>query len=136
MLINARDPCQWTYLRNLPKKKKNLSINQCGEKGGGGQGGGDYLPVDLKISEPSVPGKKKKTLGINLGQPARKGREKKNPGINPGQPAGKGRKKIIIKKVLQPVGKGREKKQKNPGINHGQLVGKGQKKRRWRWNEL
>ncbi len=38
MLINARDPRQWTYLRNLPqkKKKKNPGINQCGEKGGGG----------------------------------------------------------------------------------------------------
>ncbi len=28
------------------------------EKGSGG--GGDYIPVGLKISEPSVPGKKKK----------------------------------------------------------------------------
>jgi hypothetical protein len=62
MLINARDPRQWTYLRNFPKKKKktmvltnvgkravwgvlhtrrkrvkkNPDINQCGEKGGGG----------------------------------------------------------------------------------------------------
>ncbi len=43
MLINARDPRQWTYLRNLPpkKKKKNPGINQCGEKGGGG---GYYIP--------------------------------------------------------------------------------------------
>jgi len=37
MLINGWDPRQWTYLRNLPpKKKKNPGINQCGEKGGGG----------------------------------------------------------------------------------------------------
>jgi hypothetical protein len=37
MLINARDPHQWTYLRNLPqkKKKKTPDINQCGEKGDG-----------------------------------------------------------------------------------------------------
>jgi hypothetical protein len=49
MLINARDPRQWTYLRNLPKKKKkNPGINQCGEKGGGGY----YIPTgseDWKI---------------------------------------------------------------------------------------
>jgi hypothetical protein len=54
MLINARDPRQWTYLRNFPqkKKKKNPSINQCEEKGGGG---GYYIPsesVDLNNSEP------------------------------------------------------------------------------------
>jgi hypothetical protein len=69
MIINARDPRQWTYLRNLPQKKKNPSINQCGEKGGGGvlhirqkravgAGGGDYIPAGLKISEPSILGKK------------------------------------------------------------------------------
>jgi hypothetical protein len=54
MLINARDPRQWTYLRNLPQK--NPGINQCGEKGGGG---GYYIPVGsvyLKNSEPSVSG--------------------------------------------------------------------------------
>ncbi len=44
MLINAQDPRQWTYLRNLPKKKKkNPGINQCGEKGDGG-GGITYPP--------------------------------------------------------------------------------------------
>jgi hypothetical protein len=38
MLINAWDPRQWTYLRNLPQKnnKKIPGINQCGEKGGWG----------------------------------------------------------------------------------------------------
>ncbi len=56
MLLNARDPRQWTYLKNLPKKKKkNHGINQCGEKGGWGY----YIPVgsmDLKNLEPSVLG--------------------------------------------------------------------------------
>ncbi len=106
----------------VPKKKKNFSINQCGKKDeeilhtcrkkAMGRGGvGDCIPVNLKISEPSVLGKKKKPLDINPEQPAEKGREKttkKNPDINPGQPAGKGRKK--------------KKKEK--------------KERRWRWNEL
>jgi hypothetical protein len=39
------------------KKKKNPSINQCGEKGDGG--GGYYIPAgseDLKNSEPSALG--------------------------------------------------------------------------------
>jgi hypothetical protein len=42
-------------LEKFAPKKKNPSINQCGEKGGG-----YYIPVGLKISEPLVPGKKKK----------------------------------------------------------------------------
>jgi hypothetical protein len=36
-----------------PKEKKNLGINQCGEKGGGGY----YIPIGsmyLKNSEPSI----------------------------------------------------------------------------------
>jgi hypothetical protein len=143
MLINARDPRQWTYLRNLPKKKKkkNPGINQCGEKGGGGY----YIPIGsvyLKNLELSVLGiisrikygygrtylptqrtrrkrvwKQKKTLVLTLGSPLEKGGEKKkNPGINPGQPAGKGRGK------------------KNCAINPGQVrrlhsepLGKGRK---------
>jgi hypothetical protein len=74
-----------------PKKKKPLVLSNVRkkaggityplEKGGGGSGG-DYIPTGLKISEPSVLGKKKK----------------KNPGINHGQPAGKGRKKTKKKK--------------------------------------
>jgi hypothetical protein len=104
MLINARDPRQWTYLRNLPKKKKkkNSNINQCGEKGGGGY----YIPVGsmyLKNSEPLVPGiisrinmgmeehtclhneparkgwKKKKTLILTLGSPPEKDGKQKKP---------------------------------------------------------
>jgi ribosomal protein L2 len=59
MLINARDPRQWTYLRNLPKKKKkNPGIN-LGQHHYRAVGGGYYIPVgsvDLKNSEPSVPG--------------------------------------------------------------------------------
>jgi hypothetical protein len=43
-------------LEKFAPKKKYLSINQCGEKGGGG---GYYIPtgsVDLKNSKPSVSG--------------------------------------------------------------------------------
>jgi hypothetical protein len=90
-------------IQKLPKKKKkkkNPSINQCGEKGGE-----YYIPASLKISEPSV-------LGIN----------KKNPGINPGQPAGKGRKKNSGINLGPPAGKGQKKKKKSPvrrGPNSG-----------------
>jgi hypothetical protein len=38
----------------------------------------DYIPTDLKISEPSVPGKKKKPLVLTLGNPSKKGEEKKS----------------------------------------------------------
>ncbi len=76
MLISARDPRQWTYLRNLPQKKKqNPSINQCGEKGGGGityplekavggGGGITYLPV-WKFQNYQFREKKKKNPIIN-----------------------------------------------------------------------
>jgi hypothetical protein len=38
MLINARDPRQWTYLRNLPqkKKKKTLVLTNVGKRAVGG----------------------------------------------------------------------------------------------------
>jgi hypothetical protein len=54
MLINAQDLRQWTYLRNLPpkKKKKTLVLTNVGFWG-------DYISVgskDLKNSEPSAPG--------------------------------------------------------------------------------
>jgi hypothetical protein len=54
MLINARDPRQWTYLRNLPKKKKKktLVLTNVGKRA---VGGGYYIPfgsVDLNNSEP------------------------------------------------------------------------------------
>jgi hypothetical protein len=94
MLINVRDPRQWTYLKNLPKKKqKNPGINQCGEKGGGGY----YIPagsMDLKNSEPSVSGmisRIKYGYGrtyLLTQRTCRKRveeKKKKNPSINPGQ---------------------------------------------------
>jgi hypothetical protein len=82
-------------LRNLPPQKKNLGINQCEEKGGGGY----YIPVGsvyLKKSESSVSGmkeytclhsepavkgrkKKKKNLVLTLGSLPEKGGKKKNP---------------------------------------------------------
>jgi hypothetical protein len=82
-----------------PKKKENPSINQCGEKGGGGY----YIPVGsmyLKNSEPSFPGIISR-IKYGYGRtylPTQRTRRKraeefffKNPGINPRQPAGKGR---------------------------------------------
>jgi hypothetical protein len=38
MLINARDPRQWTYLRNLPqkKRKKTLVLTNVGKRAVGG----------------------------------------------------------------------------------------------------
>jgi hypothetical protein len=70
MLINARDPCQWTYLRNLPqkKKKKNPGINP-------GQ-------VRHLHSEPAGKGrekkkKRKKTLVLTLGSMPEKGGKKR-----------------------------------------------------------
>ncbi len=68
MLINARDLRQWTYLRNLRKKKKKKThgINQCVEKGGGGG-----------ITYPLEKGGKKKTMVLTLGSPPEKGQRKK-----------------------------------------------------------
>jgi len=67
MLINAGDPRQWTYLRNLPKKKKKKKTPRDEPKGGKmglGGGGGIYFSntrwlcvfQNFRIKEPSVPG--------------------------------------------------------------------------------
>jgi hypothetical protein len=84
MLINARDPRQWTYLRNLPppQKKKTLVLTNVGKRAVGGY----YIPVGsmyLKKSEPSVSGMKEHTCLHS--KPAGKGRKKKTLDINPGQ---------------------------------------------------
>jgi hypothetical protein len=94
MLINVRDPRQWTYLRNLPQKKKNPGITL-------GQ-------VRRLHSEPARKGrekkKRKKTLVLTVGsQPDKGGKKKKKLGINPGQPAGKGRgKKTLVLTLGRP----------------------------------
>jgi hypothetical protein len=152
MLISAWDPRQWTYLRNLPKKKKkqNLSINQCGEKGGWGRGGITY-PTVWKFQNHQFRGKKKKNHGINPGQPAGQGREKKTLVLTLGSPPEKGGKTKTLVLTLgsppekgekkekrkergrinlwQPAGKGRGKK-KPPRFNPGQHAGKGRKRKR------
>jgi hypothetical protein len=119
------------------KKKKTLVLTNVGKKA---RRGGDYiLTAGLKISEPSVPGKKKPlvlTLGsppkkggkknhdINPGQSAGKGQEKKTPGINPRQPVGKGREtKTLVLTLGSPPEKGGKK-------NPGQPVEKGRKKKK------
>jgi hypothetical protein len=96
MLINAPDPRQWTYLRNLPQKKKTLV---------------------LTLGSPPEKGGEKKT---NPGQvqrlhsePAGKGREEKNPGINPGQV------RHLLSELAKKGWEKKKKRKKNPGINPG-----------------
>ncbi len=78
MLINAQDPRQWTYLRNLPqKKKKNLVLTL------------EYIGMEEHTclhSEPIGKGRKikiKKTLVVTLGSPPEKGGKKKEKKENP-----------------------------------------------------
>jgi hypothetical protein len=100
MLINARDLRQWTYLRNLPQKKKKTLV--------------------LTLGNPPEKGGEKKTLVLTLGRSSaytanlpEKGKKIKikNRGINPGQPAGKGReKKTMVLTLGSPLEKGGKKK--------------------------
>jgi hypothetical protein len=105
MLINARDPRQWTYLRNLPqKKKKNPVLTNVGKRAAGGY----YIPagyVYLKNSEPLVP--TQRTCRKRVGKK------------NPRQPVGKGRKKkqkkTLVLTLGSPLEKGGKKKKTSAG---------------------
>jgi hypothetical protein len=64
MLINARDPRQWTDLRNLPpkKKKKTLVLTNVGKRAVGG--GGITYPPELWILKINNQKIKNKVPGI------------------------------------------------------------------------